>query len=716
MVVVQRTEYRIKPTLHQDEFLFAPEKYTAFIGGVGSGKTWAGSVKSILQCQPGQDGMVLAPTYPMMRDVTQRTLFNLLDTAHIRYEYSKSEETAVINGARVLFRSADTPERLRGPNLNWFWGDEAALFSKAIWPIMLGRLRVGKPKAWITTTPAGFNWVYQNFIERRDPQYRVITASTRENTHLPAEYIKDLEDNYAGDFAAQEIEGRFVAWEGLVYPGFSRAIHVCKPFKIPDSWPCVRGIDYGYTNPFVCLWGRLDEDGRLYIVDEHYQRKMLIEAHAEAILRRGDTVMWTVADHDAQDNAEMRAHGIATRNAQKEVVRGIQKVASRLQVAGDGRPRLMIFDNCVETIKELETYRWQDQKDDRDAKEEPLKQADHACLVAGTMVATSAGSRPIEDIRVGDYVLTRDGFKEVLGAGLTELSARVVTVKIGDTTLTATPDHQIFANGEWVTIDSLRYYIKFDACIQRQSFSTVLNSGDIPNRKTGLTESTSRQEYLTNSKASVGCTRKSGSHATGKFQRVMTSITSMATRLITKSAIWLASNARGIEHIILTTISRLRDSWNIWNASVPWPRLGIQPLLAASGISNTVSMYGNRSSHILESVNTAEKHTIQGPRMAASGSVPMHARCVAESNQAWITKPAFAMDAERVSPSTNTLLHVTARVNVLGWREEKERKPVYNLTIKEAHEFFANGLLVHNCDALRYMVMELDNRRVYVVA
>ncbi len=32
-------------------------------------------------------------------------------------------------------------------------------------------------------------------------------------------------------------------------------------------------------------------------------------------------------------------------------------------------------------------------------------------------------------------------------------------------------------------------------------------------------------------------------------------------------------------------------------------------------------------------------------------------------------------------------------------------EPVYNLTVEGVPEYFANGLLVHNCDALRYAVM-----------
>ena len=33
--------------------------------------------------------------------------------------------------------------------------------------------------------------------------------------------------------------------------------------------------------------------------------------------------------------------------------------------------------------------------------------------------------------------------------------------------------------------------------------------------------------------------------------------------------------------------------------------------------------------------------------------------------------------------------------------------PVYNLTVDGAHEFYVNGVLVHNCDAMRYATTSL---------
>lgn len=35
-------------------------------------------------------------------------------------------------------------------------------------------------------------------------------------------------------------------------------------------------------------------------------------------------------------------------------------------------------------------------------------------------------------------------------------------------------------------------------------------------------------------------------------------------------------------------------------------------------------------------------------------------------------------------------------------------EPVFNLTVEEAPEFFANGVLVHNCDAMRYVAATIE--------
>ena len=363
----------------QDQFLFGDAKYSAFVAGIGSGKTFAGCVKAILKARSGEPGVIVAPTFAMLRDVTQQTLTDLLNTYNQPYKLNKSDGVLEYSGARIYMRSGDRPDRLRGPNLNWAYLDEAALMREVVWKIIIGRLRIGRnPGAWITTTPAGFNWVYEYWVERALKKYTITHSTTRENIHLPAEYIEDLENTYTGEFAKQEIEGDFVAFEGLVYSEFSRNIHVIDNFDIPEHWMRVRGIDHGYTNPFVCLWGAIDEDGRLYIYDEYYKKKTLVRDHAETIKLRPNKAAWTVADHAAEANAQLNAAGINTSNAQKAVLDGIQRVTSRLKVQEDGKPRLYVTSNCINTIKEAGMYRWAEGRTGVNMREDPVKEYDHA--------------------------------------------------------------------------------------------------------------------------------------------------------------------------------------------------------------------------------------------------------------------------------------------------------------------------------------------------
>lgn len=43
-----------------------------------------------------------------------------------------------------------------------------------------------------------------------------------------------------------------------------------------------------------------------------------------------------------------------------------------------------------------------------------------------------------------------------------------------------------------------------------------------------------------------------------------------------------------------------------------------------------------------------------------------------------------------------------------GLSVEPIRRPVFNLTVEGYPEYFANGVLVHNCDTMRYAVMLRD--------
>lgn len=354
-------------------------KHKAFIGGIGSGKTFFGALWATMQAQMPGDGMILAPTYRMLEDVTQVEFFNFLERHNATYVHDRGRSKVTTGQGTIFLRSAENPDRLRGPNLTWAWGDEAALWREDAFKVLLGRLRMNNARSLLTTTPAGFNWLWEYFEDHPTSRFAYVQGSSRENPYLDAEFVGDLQDAYSSEYALQEIEGQFVAFEGLIYSEFRRGLHI-QEFNVPEHWKRYRAVDYGYTNPLVCLWGAQDEDGRLYVYNERYERKQLISTHASAILGYESAKYgWTVADHDAQDNAEMANCGISTINAQKDVSTGIQRVKARLSTREDGRPRLIIHPRCVNLIKEIGVYRWSPiAKTGGNEKETPVKESDHA--------------------------------------------------------------------------------------------------------------------------------------------------------------------------------------------------------------------------------------------------------------------------------------------------------------------------------------------------
>lgn len=363
----------------QDAFVHSDERFTAFIGGIGAGKTRGGAIKALRWLRDwGLErpsvGLVVAPTYRMLADVAVRTY---CDVFPIR-RFNKADFIAHFKRAEILFRSADNPDSLRGPNIHWAHIDEAALCDGLTFDIVMGRLRadgIAGP-LWITTTPKGRNWVWQRV---QDGTLKAFYAPTKDNPHLHPDFVAALERAYAGDFARQELYAEFVSFEGLIYSGFRREVHV-RERALSEFTQFVIGCDEGYTNPSVALVVGLDSDGRAHVCEEFYRRSVLQEAFVAEVVRLYQAYRPYAVYVDASAAgliAAMVAAGLPAYAARSEVMTGIRAIQARLQVAGDGRPRLTVSPRCANTIAEFESYVWAKGRDGV-LLDRPEKQNDHA--------------------------------------------------------------------------------------------------------------------------------------------------------------------------------------------------------------------------------------------------------------------------------------------------------------------------------------------------
>lgn len=212
---------RVKLHQAQREFLKSEALYRGFVGGIGSGKSWAGAYDLLRRSQPGRLYMVAAPTYPMLRDASLRTFLSLGRDLHLLAGYAKGEMIATLaTGAEVLFRSADDPEKLRGPNLSGLWLDEASLMPRDAFDIGIGRLREAGEQGWLsaTFTPKGRqHWTYETFA-KGTPGSALFHARTRDNPFLADGFASQLARQYSGLLADQELDGLFVDVAGAEWP------------------------------------------------------------------------------------------------------------------------------------------------------------------------------------------------------------------------------------------------------------------------------------------------------------------------------------------------------------------------------------------------------------------------------------------------------------------------------------------------------------------
>jgi phage terminase large subunit len=411
-------QFTITPTPKQAEFVLSTAKFSCFSGGFGNGKTTAGCMKALALSQfPNNFGLVGRLTYPELRDTTRRSFFELCPPEYYAKEnggeWRRSENhLKLANGSEIIFRHLDTiaEKELLSLNLGWFYIDQAEEINERLFMILQSRLRsntVPRRYGFITCNPEPGNWIYDRFAKPAQDgslhdDHHYVSATTRDNPHLPDDYVPTLLQSYPEELIQRYIEGKWEVFEGQIYPEFDRSIHVIKPFSIPKGWERIVAIDYGMVNPTAAVFGAIDYDGNIYIYDEYYQPGV-VSTHAEAILEMvgEDTISFWLIDPSTRAKTrekdgmpwsvleEFEDNGIWATPANNEILGGINRVKEFLRLDKDRRnprtgespsPRIFIFATCNKLLWEFPQYQWKKMRSvtQRNEMERPRDYNDHA--------------------------------------------------------------------------------------------------------------------------------------------------------------------------------------------------------------------------------------------------------------------------------------------------------------------------------------------------
>ncbi|MFB5619515.1 MAG: PBSX family phage terminase large subunit [Nitrosopumilus sp.] len=368
-----------------NSYIESTSRLNIWEGSVRSGKTFASILKFIKELRDGPPGNAMI--IGVSRDSIQRNI--ILEICNLLGLTPPTPKASQMNifGRLVFMVGANddrAQRRIQGATLALAYVDEATIIPHGFFKMLLSRLSVAGAKLFATCNPdSPFHWLKTDFLDKQDLNLSTWKFKLEDNPALSDEYIRNLKSEYNGLWYKRYIEGEWVLAEGTVYDFFDETNHV---ITIPpgNAEFYIVGVDYGIANPtaftmigysrkrFPNIW----LEAEYFYDSKKYNRQKTDTDYVEDLKKfMGNRIVKTIyVDPSALSlKVEMQREGIdCISNADNDVINGIRLVSNMLS-----NGTFKICSNCVNTIREFQTYRW-DEKAGLKGEDKPIKENDHA--------------------------------------------------------------------------------------------------------------------------------------------------------------------------------------------------------------------------------------------------------------------------------------------------------------------------------------------------
>jgi len=546
-------------------------------------------------------------------------------------------------GNKINLLGADNASKFHGASCDYFWCNEVLDIPRDIFDQSEMRCR----KFWWCDFNPKYSdhWLFDRVASRPD-------VSTLKTTFKDNPFISEMERRKILSYEPTETNiqngtadeyqwnvyglGLRSAPEGLIFQ------HVTWLDKFPQDIEHVYyGLDFGYSSSPSALMKVGVNGQNMYIEKLHYgpteSANVLLP-----ILRHHvpDKSVWA----DSADPgliSDCRRAGLKV-FAVKKFPGSINYGISLMK-----KYKIHIVD-CPEMRKEQSNYKYREIRGIR--LDEPIDDHNHgfdACFSGDTMVTTHRGQVRIDSVNRNDFVLTSIGFQKIVNTwsnGIKQTKEYLIRFDTHLLSLRCTEDHKIKTSKGWKQISQLR-----------PGMMVYLNSS-LMAKGTGY--------ILGNDISAVEineCIGSYGNTSTGLDLKAITYIIKMVIHGITNPAIlnWyrLKSTVQNIPTGYLpmkakTIIKKFRN----------WPSNGMAAQVELSGTKNTLKIWDSGTLPTgISNASNVEKHLLlhQNPKNIATRIV----RC---------------------------------RIIEVSEKFPKEES-VFDIQVANIPEYFANGVLVHNC-------------------
>ena len=288
---------------------------------------------------------------------------------------------------------------IQGITLAGVFFDEVALMPESFVNQATGRCSVEGSKFWFNCNPDGpYHWFKLNWIDKKEEKNILYLHFTMDDNLSLSEKIKNrYKSMYSGVFFKRYILGLWVVAEGIIYSMFDKEKHVCDATEFSYKEYYI-SCDYGTQNATVFgLWGKTI-DGKHVLIKEYYY------SGRDKGIQKTDTqyaddlekfigdykVKRIIVDPSAASFiAELRKRGCRVQKAKNDVLDGIRLTASFM-----AQDKLLIDEDCVETLKEIASYSW-DSDSSKTGEDKPVKEYDHSMDQMRYYFFTAVGNRKV---------------------------------------------------------------------------------------------------------------------------------------------------------------------------------------------------------------------------------------------------------------------------------------------------------------------------------
>ena len=431
------------PNPKQVKFLTSRNRYIAYGGARGGGKSWVLRVKAVGGALNYKEIKILIVrrTYPDLQNSLIEPMVKMLPQGFATYN-STMHTIYFKNGSTIKFGHYDTKEaalEYQGSEYDWIFIDEATQFTeeqfRTLGACLRGVNRIPK-RMYLTCNPGGVGhmWVKRLFIDRdykpgeRAQDYRFIPATVDDNTELlkhSPDYIQML-DLLPEDIRRAHRYGDWDALAGQYFGEFRTETHVFSPRIIPKEWARYRVFDYG-LDMFACLWIAVDFDGRCWVYREAQQKDLVVSDAAElmrSLTPENENIQFTIAPPDmwsrTKDSGKSLAelwteNGIGIVKASNNRVQGWLALKELLKIK-DGNPMFMVSGDCTALIRNLPALQ-HDEKNPSDCATEP-HEITHICDAARYFAITRTLSpEMVRPVVYDDDFDTEEDYDEAMTGG-----------------------------------------------------------------------------------------------------------------------------------------------------------------------------------------------------------------------------------------------------------------------------------------------------------